>query len=119
MQLARRVAAGWSERIDASAPDVGRQRRHRAQGFAQRGAIVRGNPAAEVQQALVEGGLFVQQPQRFLRRAGLEPAVGRQNHAGQLARSEGNQDPAAGLNAPAQRFGKPVGEGVYRSGPEG
>ena len=65
----------------------------------------------EVQQALIEGRLLVEQPQRFLGRNSRRPAMGRQNHAGQLARSEGNQHPAAGLNPPAQGFGKPVSEG--------
>ena len=76
VQLACGVATGWSEGIDASAPDIGRQRRHRAQSFAQRGAIVRGNPAAEIQKAFVEGRLFVQQAQRFLAPARPEPGCG-------------------------------------------
>ena len=52
VQLARRIASRRRERVDAAAPDVGRQRRHRAQGLPERGAIVRGNPASEVEEAL-------------------------------------------------------------------
>ena len=76
VQLAGGVATGRRQRVDAPAPDVGRQGRHRAQGFAQRGAIVGGNPAAEIQKAFVEGRLFVQQAQRFLRRDRPEPGCG-------------------------------------------
>ena len=102
VQLPRRIAPGWRERIHAAPTDIGRQGRHGAQGLAQRGAIVCGNPAAEVQEALIQRRFLVQESQRFLRGGGWRPAVCRQNYSGQLARSEQDQDPATGLNAPAQ-----------------
>ena len=116
MQLTRDVAPCFCERIDLAPADLARERRHGAQGLAQRGAIIVGDPVAEAEQFRIEHGLLVEQAQDVARGALGQvfcgAAVGPQHQPGQRARAERSQHPAPGLHPVAQGLRHPVGEGL-------
>ena len=76
-------------------PDLRRQRQHPAQHFAERRAVVTGDPLAQREQFGVQHRLGVDQPQRLARLDLRRIVVAAQNHAGQLARPERHHEAAA------------------------
>lgn len=116
-QLAGDVAAAIGEAPDAGVADLAGERSHGAEDFAEGGAVVIGNPAAEGQELLLEHGFGVEEAENLLGGDVGGRVVGVDDDAGEFARSEGDDDSAAGLDAVAQRFGQTVGEGaVQRDG---
>ena len=111
-ELAGGVAAGVGERVELAAADFGGQREHAAQHLAERGAVVGGDPAGERDQLVVEHGLGIDQAEGVADGHVGRLVVAGERHAGELARAEGHDEAAAGLDAVAQGLGQRVGEGA-------
>ena len=91
---------------------VGSERKHTAQHFAERRAVVSRDPFAEGEQFGVQHGLGVDQAQRF---AGFDSGrfvMASDDNAGKAAAAKRHEYAAARPDAMAQHFGKRVGEGL-------
>ncbi len=111
-ELARGVAAGAGERIDFAGADFGSQRQHGAQDFAERSAVVAGDPVAEAEEFVVEDRFGIDQAEGVF-----EIRVGRivmntEDDAGEFARAEGDEDACAGLDAMLESERERVGESL-------
>ncbi len=113
-QLARGVATGVGERPDLAAADIGGQRQHAAQHFAQGRAVVAGDPAAQGEELGIQHRFGIDQAHGLARRDGGGPVVTTEDDAGELAGSEGHHDAAAGTRPMAQGFRQGVGEGPVK-----
>jgi len=109
-QLPDDVVPLVGQRPELRLPDFPGQRRHPAQHFAQRRAVVFRHPAPQREQFRVQNRLLVEQPQSFPRLHLRRLVVGFENHSGQLARPEWDDDPAARNGPVAQRFREAIGE---------
>ena len=89
-----------------AATDFGGEREHAAQHVAERRAVVARDPAAQRQQLGVEHGFGVEQAERVACGDFGRIVVAAHDHAGELARSERDQEAAARTDAMPQRVGK-------------
>ncbi len=111
-QLSRGIAPGIGERIKLGFTNLAGERRHTAQYFAEWRAIILRDPAAQRDELDFEYGFFVNQAEDFFHRAGGGIIVQLQDDAGELSRSERNQDAASGPHSMSQRFRQLVGEAL-------
>ena len=109
-KLAGGVAAGIGEGPHLALADLGGQRQHAAEHFAQGRAVVGGDPAAEREQFGVEHGLGIDQAEGVAGGYFGAVVVAAQDDAGEFAGAEGDEDAAAGLDAVAEGIGQRVGE---------
>ena len=91
---------------------VGSERKHTAQHFAERRAVVSRDPLAEGKQFGVQHRLSVDQAQRFAGFDAGRVVMAAYNHPGKAAAAKGHEYSAARLDAMAQRFRKGVSEGL-------
>ena len=102
------IAAGRGKGIDFAAAYFRRQWQHAAQHFAERGAVVAGDPAAERQQFGSQHRLGIQQAHGVARGGRGRVVVAGQHHARQFSRAEGHHKPATRPHAVPQGFGQRV-----------
>jgi len=91
---------------------VGSERKHTAQHFAERRAVVSRDPLAEGKQFGVQHRLSVDQAQRFAGFDAGRVVMAAYNHPGKAAATKRHEYAAARPDAMAQHFGKRVGEGL-------
>jgi len=111
-ELAGGVAAGIGERVDARFADFAGEWDHAAEDFAERGAVVLRDPAAEVDEFGCEDRLLVDEAEDFFERAAWGRVVKFEDEAGEFARAEGDEYATAGLDTVLEGFEEAVGEGL-------
>jgi YD repeat-containing protein len=112
-ELARGLVPFRCQRNHLVGVSLAAQWQHRFEYFAQRRAVVFGDPAAQLEQFRREGGLFVEQPQHVARRLCGLAVVARQDNPRQLASAERRHHPRAGFYAMAQCFRQRISERLF------
>jgi len=113
-QLPQRVPARLGEGVNLAPAQLAAQRDHHSQDLPQRGAIIAGDPAGQLQQRFFQRRRFLQQPQRLAGGLLGSLVVAAQHESHQLARAERHQQPATRAYAAPQGFRQGVGEGLVQ-----
>ena len=106
------VAAGGGEGVDFTGFDVGGEGEHGAEDFAERGAVIAGDPFAEGDEFVAEDGLGVDEAEGVFYGDGGRVVMGAEDDSGEFAGAEGDDEAGAGFDAVLEGEGERVGEGL-------
>jgi len=109
-ELARGVASGIGEGIGLSAANIGSERQHGAEDFAQGRAVVVGDPAAEAQELVIDDRFRIDEAQDLAGVGLRTPVMAFEDDSRQLASAEGDEDAASGVDAMLERERQDVGK---------